>query len=219
MAPIATSFGVIGSALSLSTALPQSIVIWRNRSRAGVSVATFVLFSLTFSAWVGYSLRVGNHVVLASNVLSIIAVATLLVGTLRADGWPRPRSVLAPLLLVSAWVLLALHGNLSPLAAVAPVLLAGSGVRIPQVIASARSAAAASAAADVSLVTWWVSLAAGWFWLGHALLVGDVLIALSSVTILVTSGAVIAFESLAARRVSSAAVAGEEHLASLPNAW
>ena len=119
---------------------------------------------------------------------------------------------------MTAWVLLALHGNLSPVVAVAPVLLAGSGVRIPQVIASARSAAAA-AAADVSLVTWWVSLASGWFWLSHALLVGDVLIALSSVAILVTSGAVIAFESLAARRASSAVVAGEEQLASLPNAW
>ena len=110
--------------------------------------------------------------------------------------------MVAPLLLVTAWVLLAVHGNRSPVAAVAPVLLAGSLVRVPQLIASARSAAAGSTT-DVSLVTWWVSFASGWFWLGHARLVGDVLVALSAVAILVTSAAVLALEAVAVRRASA----------------
>jgi uncharacterized protein with PQ loop repeat len=200
---LATVLGICGIVTSLSMAVPQSVLIWRHRSRVGVSVATWALFSMSFSTWIGYSLRVGNHVVLASNVLSLITAATLLVGTLRADGWPRRRSVVAPLLMSAVWILLAIHGNRSPVVAVAPVLLAGSAVRIPQIVASARSAAA-GVVSDVSLVTWWVSFVSGWFWLGHALLVGDVLVALSGAVVLVTSGAVVALEGVAARRAAAA---------------
>lgn len=201
---LATGLGVVAIVLSLSMAVPQAIVIWRDRSTVGVSVATFVLFSLTFSAWVGYSLRSGNQVVLAANVLSITTAALLLLGTLRAEGWPRPRSIVAPLVLLSAWVVLAVHGNQAPVAAVAPVLLAGSLVRVPQIVASARSAAAGSAT-DVSLPTWWVSFASGWFWFGHAVLVGDVLVAISAVVIVLTSGAVLALEHVVVGRASATA--------------
>lgn len=84
------------------------------------------------------------------------------------------------------------------------MLLAGSLVRVPQIVASARSAAAGSLT-DVSLATWWVSFAAGWFWLGHALLVDDALVAISAVVIALTSGAVLALEEVVVRRTSATA--------------
>lgn len=96
---LATGLGVVAIVLSLSMAVPQAIVIWRDGSTVGVSVSTFLLFSLTFSAWVGYSLRSGNYVVLVVNVLSIATTALLLLGTLRAEGRRRPRSIVAPLVL------------------------------------------------------------------------------------------------------------------------
>ena len=205
---IATSAGVGGAILTLWMAVPQALMIWRDGSALGVSYGTWTLFCLSFSLWIGYSIRVGNEIILASNILSLTTASMLMVGLARvAPGTPASRSWLLVALAVGALVL-CLVGLSGPVALVAVLLLAAVFVRGPQLVRSVRTYRAA-ARSEVSMTSWWVSLGGGVCWLVHGAFRPDRFIVLASIGVIALSAGVLAFEHAGrARSLAASALSG-----------
>ena len=195
---LATTAGVAGAVLTLWMAVPQAWAIWRDRSAVGVSYATWVLFCLSFSLWIGYSIRVGNHVILGSNILSLGTVSALMIGLTRIGPVQGIRRAWPLAALAAGCVALALMGLAGPLGWVAVLLVSAVFVRAPQLVRSIRTFRAV-AVSEVSRPSWWLSLAGGLCWAVHGALRPDRYILLASTGVVLLSAAVLAFEYAAAR--------------------
>ena len=64
-------------------ALPQSVRIWREQTTLGVSLGTWTLFSLSFSLWIGYAVRVHNELNFVCNLGTLASAAILMTGFAR----------------------------------------------------------------------------------------------------------------------------------------
>ena len=194
---VAIVIGIGGVFLLLIMAVPQAWTIWRDRSAIGVSGLTWSLFCLTFCLWLGYSIRVGNLVVAASNFLGVASAAVLMIGLTRTRG-RRPLSPATIVLAIAAatMVILGLRG---PMPVIVILLLLGPFVRAPQVVSSWRTLRHGTRS-EVSRLTWWMSLAAGVIWMLHGLLFPDLLVAVASAAVIALSAVVLALEYAARRR-------------------
>jgi len=195
---VATVAAAVGTLLGLSMALPQALVIWRDRSYVGVSRSMWILQMLVWAGWIAYGVRSADPVIAATNTLNVLTCFVLIVGVLRADG----RTAFASLWLVG---LLALGAGASAFAALAPLsivialLLAGALARTSQVWSSIVTWRSARAS-EVSTTTWWVSLATGICFLVYGLLHPAPAVAVSSAILVVTAVAVLRLERAASRR-------------------
>ena len=184
--------GSIGGLFTMSMAVPQAWTIWRDRSRVGVSELTWWLFCMSFCLWIGYTIREANTIVAISNFCALATGIVLLAGIYRAD--PRTRSpygVVGIGLVVG--VTLVGGGLRAPLLMVFPLLMAAGLVRVPQMHRSLRTWREGTST-EVSVLTWWASLAAGVCWTIHGLLWPDVAVVVVSISAVVISAFVLAFE-------------------------
>lgn len=195
---LATTAGVSGAFLTFCMAVPQAWAIWRDRTALGVSYTTWVLFCLSFSLWIGYSIRVSNEVILGSNILSLATASALMVGLIRAGEGEHSHGPWSLAALAAGCVALTLNGLFGPRGLVAVLLLSAVFVRAPQLVRSVRSYRAV-AASEVSRTSWWLSLAGGACWMVHGSLRPDRNILLASIGVVVLSAAVLGFEYAAER--------------------
>jgi len=191
---VSTTIGLVACILTLWMSVPQSMRIWRDRSCQGVSPLTWMLFCLTFSQWVGYGLREHIWVAFGGNVLALLTASTILVGVHRAR--PKPTDALVGVLMVLGSAAALLIGHNAPTGVVIVVQFAAFGVRLPQVYASFRTWCSLRPS-EVSLTSWWISLASGVAWLLYGLTLPDRVIAIVSPTIILASTLVLILEFLA----------------------
>jgi uncharacterized protein with PQ loop repeat len=192
--PILTmAIGLVASTLSLSMTMPQAMRIWRDRSATGVSTVTWMLFCVTFSQWIGYTLREGIWIAFAGNVLALITAISTLVGIHRAN--PRRHDLSFGVLLFAAIGSAMLIGHNAPLGVVIVMQFAAVLVRMPQVFASFRTWRTRRHS-EVSRTAWWLGLASAGAWTIYGITLPDLAIAAVSPTFMVTSALVLAFEYL-----------------------
>ncbi len=192
-AAIGTTTGIIGASLTLWMAVPQAWSIWRDRTARGVSYATWFLFCLSFSLWIGYSTRVGNEVVLVSNIASLSTASALVVGLTRVTERGQALHRWTLIGFATACVAIATVGRFGPLDLVGVLLVSAVFVRGPQVVRSVRTYRAA-ADSEVSRASWWMSLVGGACWVIHGALRPDGNIVVASSGVVALSAAVLAFE-------------------------
>jgi MtN3 and saliva related transmembrane protein len=87
-----TIVGLVAAGCTTGAFLPQVVRLWRLKSAAEISLATFLVYSIGTSLWLIYGLEIGSLPVIAANgatvVLSLTMVALKLVYD-RAEGRPR----------------------------------------------------------------------------------------------------------------------------------
>jgi MtN3 and saliva related transmembrane protein len=87
-----TFVGLVAAACTTGAFVPQVARLWRLKSAAEISLATFLVYSIGTSLWLVYGLEIGSLPVIAANgatvVLSLTMVALKLVYG-RAEGRPR----------------------------------------------------------------------------------------------------------------------------------
>jgi uncharacterized protein with PQ loop repeat len=181
--------GAAASFFALSSTVPQIIRAFKDGSAAGVSWGSLLL-NLSSAVWWGvYSVVVGDHVMLAYNIVAVglllVFTAALLLAEGRSGWW---------------WVL----------AAVSPVAIAGAAT----VTVAASSLALALFGTVITSVKMWPqarlalarvplwgldpwATAIGWvgglLWAAYGLAVGDFAMALSSIVALALQTIVVAF--------------------------
>jgi hypothetical protein len=67
--------------------------VWRTKSHAGVAAAMWLLLVVAFGAWIGLAVRSSDGVLLAANLTNPALAALVLVGMVRADGWPARKKI------------------------------------------------------------------------------------------------------------------------------
>jgi len=74
-----TALGLFAAAGTTGAFVPQVTRVWRLKSAAEISLATFVVFSVGTAAWLGYGLLIGSLPVLVANAVMLV-LALLMVG-------------------------------------------------------------------------------------------------------------------------------------------
>jgi MtN3 and saliva related transmembrane protein len=69
---VITFIGYLAAACTTAAFFPQAIRIWKTRDTSGISLPTFVVFSLGVSCWLIYGIGVGEWPIVAANALTII---------------------------------------------------------------------------------------------------------------------------------------------------
>ena len=82
MSPV-TLIGFLAAACTTAAFFPQAIQIWRTRETGGISLPTFIVFSMGVTCWLIYGLSVGDWPIVAANALTIIPSAGIVFMTAR----------------------------------------------------------------------------------------------------------------------------------------
>ena len=196
---LAVLLGAAGAMFSLSMVLPQALTIWRDRSYVGVSLGSWLLLTLTASTWAGFALRTENVALGVGNTTFLLACWWVLIATLRADGYPTPRTPLMVVLVLAGDSLAFLTGLAAPLGLVVVAGVASSLVRIPQVVRSFQTWQTAGPS-EVSRTSLWIGFAGNCSWTLHGVMRGDPFVTLSAAVGMAVAATVIAFELAALRR-------------------
>lgn len=69
--------GAAAGALGLSIAIPQTIKILKAHNHEGVSITTWILMLLNYSAWIGFSIKKDSPSQIAANLIGIIITSIL----------------------------------------------------------------------------------------------------------------------------------------------
>jgi uncharacterized protein with PQ loop repeat len=182
--PIAEASGYLGSILGIAMVVPQIVRTYRNRTVPGVSAMSWALTAVACLTWMFYGVRTaeipqipGNVLLVAGSVVVVLAVPSSTSVALRALG-----------LGASAAALLAGAIFLPPtvIGIVGFLLAAVSGV--PQIVVSLTRRVQTSA---VSALTWVLRIASQACWLFYALVLRDVVVAVSASFILASAALVL----------------------------
>jgi uncharacterized protein with PQ loop repeat len=96
-----------GSVLMTSMSLPQIARIVRDRSADGVSLLTWLIFSLSGASWLAYGLILGAPGIIVGNIPFIATTVPVVVLLLRRQrNWPWPAAIAAPVAGVASAVLI-----------------------------------------------------------------------------------------------------------------
>lgn len=190
--------GFLGALLSLTMVVPQARLIWRDRLYVGVSINSWALLSMAAGTWFGFAVRTGNAALGAGNALMLFSCWWVILGSLRADGYPPRRTFLVT---ATCWVGAAATVALGLFAPglVVAIGITASLVRVPQVLDSWRTLRAGTLS-EVSAASLWIGLAGNCCWTLHGTLIGDPLVAVCAGLGLVVSATIVALERLAALR-------------------
>ncbi len=161
-----------GSVLMTAMSLPQIARILRDRSAAGVSLLTWIIFALSGASWFAYGLLVQAPGIIVGNIpflsTTLPVVMLLLV---RQRGWSWAAAIAAPVVAAAAVValLLQLPSAVSGGIGVACGLL----TTVPQLIES-LGRRRAGLPSEVSLATLGLLLTGQLLWLSYGLFRPDV---------------------------------------------
>lgn len=159
--------GYAGAALMTAMSLPQIARIARDRSAAGVSLLTWLVFSLSGVGWLAYGLILRAPAVIAGNVPfvsgSVCVVMLLLV---RQRRWGLVPAVGVPVAAVVAGV--ALLSQAPPMVSSGIGVLGGILTTTPQLVESVQRRRA-GLGSEVSLAALGLLLAGQSLWLAYGL--------------------------------------------------
>lgn len=159
--------GYAGAALMTAMSLPQIARIARDRSAAGVSLLTWLVFSLSGVGWLAYGLILRAPAVIAGNVPfvsgSVCVVMLLLV---RQRRWGLVPAVGVPVAAVVAGV--AVLSQAPPMVSSGIGILGGILTTTPQLVESVQRRRA-GLGSEVSLATLGLLLAGQSLWLAYGL--------------------------------------------------
>lgn len=182
-ATIADATGYFASALGVAMVVPQILRTLRDRRLPGVSALSWALTAIACTTWLFYGIRTAELPQIPGNVLLVSGAVVVVL--LVPSGTPQFARALG---LAGAASLLGVLAFVAP-----PAVIGGIGGAIgvvsglPQLVRSLRRTAAASA---VSPLTWALRAASQGSWLGFALMLGDVVVALSA-TFLLTNALIV----------------------------
>jgi MtN3 and saliva related transmembrane protein len=168
-----------GSVLMTAMSLPQIARILRDRSAAGVSLLTWVIFVLSGTSWFAYGLLVQAPGIIVGNIpflsTTLPVVMLLLV---RQRDWSWPRAIVVPVVAaaVTLLLLLQLPAGLSGAIGVACGLLTTA----PQLLESLQRRRA-GLPSEVSLATLGLLLTGQALWLSYGIFRPDVPILLTNI--------------------------------------
>ena len=191
---VAVILGLVASALSLYSTVPQVMRAVRTRSVVGISWSSMLLSLATFTLWVVYAFAVADAIMIVNNTLALALLGVLAVVVMRHG---EPQSVWEPVVVVlasavsSAWLVDATNAF-----TLAMVGTAASSVRMLPQTRLAVSGAPLDGLSPASLALAWVS---GGLWLGYGVLVGDLALVLVSAIVMVLQGVVLAYRVLPQR--------------------
>jgi uncharacterized protein with PQ loop repeat len=189
-----------GSVLMTAMSLPQIARILRDRSAAGVSLLTWIIFALSGASWFAYGLLVQAPGIIVGNIpflsTTLPVVMLLLV---RQRNWSWLPAIAAPLVTAAAVVivLLQLPSAVSGGIGVACGLL----TTVPQLIES-LGRRRAGLPSEVSLATLGLLLTGQLLWLSYGIFRPDVPIILTNVVAVVVTVSLLAVEG--SRRTAGA---------------
>jgi uncharacterized protein with PQ loop repeat len=189
--------GFIAAVFTVAMVIPQAWKVWRDNSSVGVSLLTWVMFLCTYTMWFGYCIRTGNVAGTVSNIFTNTILALLVLGLLRAKD--SNASVGLGLGIYALAVFFFVIGILFPMPIVSVLILSASIMRIPQVAKSFATMRNATPS-EVSMMTWWIGIAASTAWVIHGLLLPDVLFVITSVVAIVLAIGVLVPEYIARAR-------------------
>lgn len=181
-----------GSVLMTAMSLPQIARILRDRSAAGVSLLTWIIFALSGASWFAYGLLVQAPGIIVVNIpflsTTLPVVMLLLV---RQRGWSWAAAIAAPVVAAAAVValLLQLPSAVSGGIGVACGLL----TTVPQLIES-LGRRRAGLPSEVSLATLGLLLTGQLLWLSYGIFRPDVPIILTNVVAVLVTVSLLAVE-------------------------
>lgn len=183
--------GYAGAVLMTSMSLPQIARIVRDRSAAGVSLLTWLVFCVSGTGWLAYGLILRAPAIIAGNVPfvsgSVCVVVLLLI---RQRRWGLVPAVGTPVATVLVAVALLTH--LPPMVSSGLGVLGGILTMLPQLLESVQRRWA-GLVSEVSLAT--LGLLAGQsLWLAYGLARPDVPIIFTNVIAVTVTSALIAVE-------------------------
>lgn len=183
--------GYAGAVLMTSMSLPQIARIVRDRSAAGVSLLTWLVFCVSGTGWLAYGLILRAPAIIAGNVPfvsgSVCVVVLLLI---RQRRWGLVPAVGTPVATVLVAVALLTH--LPPMVSSGLGVLGGILTMLPQLLESVQRRRA-GLVSEVSLAT--LGLLAGQsLWLAYGLARPDVPIIVTNVIAVTVTSALIAVE-------------------------
>lgn len=184
--------GYAGAVLMTSMSLPQIARIVRDRSAAGVSLLTWLVFCVSGTGWLAYGLILRAPAIIAGNVPfvsgSVCVVVLLLI---RQRRWGLVPAVGTPVATVLVAVALLTH--LPPMVSSGLGVLGGILTMLPQLLESVQRRWA-GLVSEVSLATLGLLLAGQSLWLAYGLARPDVPIIVTNVIAVTVTSALIAVE-------------------------
>lgn len=184
--------GYAGAVLMTSMSLPQIARIVRDRSAAGVSLLTWLVFCVSGTGWLAYGLILRAPAIIAGNVPfvsgSVCVVVLLLI---RQRRWGLVPAVGTPVATVLVAVALLTH--LPPMVSSGLGVLGGILTMLPQLLESVQRRRA-GLVSEVSLATLGLLLAGQSLWLAYGLARPDVPIIVTNVIAVTVTSALIAVE-------------------------
>ena len=191
-----------GSVLMTAMSLPQIARILRDRSAAGVSLLTWIIFALSGAIWFAYGLLVQAPGIIVGNIpflsTTLPVVMLLLV---RQRNWSWLLAIAAPLAAAATvvMVLLQLPSSVSGGIGVACGLL----TTVPQLIESLNRRRA-GLPSEVSLATLGLLLTGQLLWLSYGIFRPDVPIILTNVVAVFVTVSLLVVEGGRSRRTADA---------------
>ena len=191
-----------GSVLMTAMSLPQIARILRDRSAAGVSLLTWIIFALSGASWFAYGLLVQAPGIIVGNIpflsTTLPVVMLLLV---RQRNWTWLLAIAAPLAAAATvvLVLLQLPSSVSGGIGVACGLL----TTVPQLIESLNRRRA-GLPSEVSLATLGLLLTGQLLWLSYGIFRPDVPIILTNVVAVFVTVSLLVVEGGRSRRTADA---------------
>jgi len=191
---LASLLGILGTVIGLVRAMPQLVRLLRAREAHGVSVDTAAVSALISCGWVAYGLLTRQLLVVIASCPSAVIFTLVAVFALRFGRSAREFRI-APLWLV-VLLLAGLIGGKNGLGLVLPVSILAAN--LPQVRVAWRE----ESLAELSLGTWFLSLADGLTWLFYGILRADAAILLSASFQVLTSGTIVVIKVSRTRRAA-----------------
>lgn len=160
-------FGYAGAVLMTSMSLPQIARIVRDRSAAGVSLLTWLIFTLSGTGWLAYGLILAAPAIIIGNItFTATTVPVVMLLLRRQRGWVLPAAVAVPPMATVAGVLLL--AQLPALVSSGIGVLCGILTTVPQLVESVQRRRA-GLVSEVSLATLGLLLAGQALWLSYGL--------------------------------------------------
>jgi uncharacterized protein with PQ loop repeat len=185
--------GALVTLLGVVVVAPQALKVWRSRSAAGVATSMWQIVLFVSSVWVGLGVREGDIVILISSTATLPAATVVVLGILRADGWPVARGVRTMATCAVAIAGGLMVGLTAPVPLVASLMILGPCAQLPQIRASWRARAAHSPS-QVALTTWWLSLTANVLWVALGASAGSTAVMLAAFVGVAIGSVVLALE-------------------------
>lgn len=190
--PLHEIIGLTAGLLGLAVSVPQLLKVRASGRSDGVSVVTWVVSLISYSAWFGYGLRTDSISQLFTNFVAAVLTLTLVRELLRERTLQWVTASIG-MVLVPAGL------QLVPMRLLELLLTSFLLSRIPQLLASWGNWRHARIS-QVSIGTWVLASLGGPLWFTYALLDGRTLVMFTSSFMFLTGAMIIALELSARRR-------------------